>query len=426
MRANGNTLSNENYNPINKPPPTTAFSGGDATEDIELERYIRDKYERKSFMKPSKKLPPSPTFHRDPEKITAILGPPADRSPSLGSSSSGNLKPGHRVSGESFERARSPASTNSSVELPPPRPIEAGNPFDRNDPWAWAGLETKSVATPAPRSVYSENRSQSVNASTASLGNPFQNSQGFTSQAQPLPQSTAFPPPPRPNPFNLGETNFDPQRKETISQETQALLDSVSSPFHPSSPTAHQGSLPSTVYPQSQQPVYPRSSSTQTSQISAQNPFVPHQVQSPAAMSPTNPFFTPQQLQSPFTPVYQPQQQQPSYQTSQPSQRLYQPQPTQQQQPVYQQQQQPQPTYQQQQSFQPQPQQPAQSQYQQPQYQSSTFQPQSQPFNPPNPPYASPRMDKQSILNLFNTQPQPQILNQNNGVPAWNQQSNGW
>src|SRR6202044_2765626 len=124
--------------------------------------------------------------------------------------------------GESFERARSPASTNSSVELST-RHVE-------QDPWAWAGLETKSVG--AMQTVY-EGPSQG-NGSTASLGsgNPFQSSLPLQPQPvpQPLPQVTPFPPPPRPNPFNLGETNFDPQRKETTSQETQLLLNSASSP----------------------------------------------------------------------------------------------------------------------------------------------------------------------------------------------------
>src|SRR5579859_5649052 len=132
MRAIGNTPSNQKYNPNNKPPPTTSFSGGDTSEEILLERYIRDKYERKAFIPKASSIKhkplPSPSFTPDPDKVNAILGPP----------SSTNLKLGQRVSGDSFERARSPASTNSSVELPPPKPprpaatgqVNSGNPFD--------------------------------------------------------------------------------------------------------------------------------------------------------------------------------------------------------------------------------------------------------------------------------------------------------
>ena len=144
MRATGNTLSNRKYNPNNKPTPSSS------SEDTDLERFIRAKYERKSLITPgtqsgsassgmspgisnsggttgvgrSKNLPPSPSFRGDPDKIVQILGPPA-RSPSLQSSISNSLKASsaQRVSGESFERARSPASTNSSFDLQaPPKP----------------------------------------------------------------------------------------------------------------------------------------------------------------------------------------------------------------------------------------------------------------------------------------------------------------
>src|SRR5271169_4308794 len=148
MRTTGNTLSNAKYNPNNKSPPTTSFSGGDASEDIELERYIRDKYERKTLMVKSRNHPPPPPFKGDQSERGKVQ--PAQRSPSSGSSSPANLKPGQqRVSGESFERARSPASTNSSLEIPAP----PTKPPRLSYPLGWTGLDSTGLSNPSPTSA---------------------------------------------------------------------------------------------------------------------------------------------------------------------------------------------------------------------------------------------------------------------------------
>src|SRR5271170_5616893 len=231
MRSTGNIISNQKFNPSNKPSPTTSFSGGDTAEDIELERFIRDKYERKTLLK-ARKLPPlpSPTFQGDPDKIQAILGPGA-RSPSLGSSSSTNLKPEQRVSGESFERAKSPASTNSSVELPPPpKPprrttststSNAPNPFVQNDPWEWSGLnKTLPNPEPAPASmaikVVPEQVPQGTNGMNLSPNNPFQNPMEFTTPQSTPPQITTFPPQNQTNPFDTQRQIVNIPRVQTM------------------------------------------------------------------------------------------------------------------------------------------------------------------------------------------------------------------
>src|SRR5271170_1769294 len=229
MRSTGNIISNQKFNPSNKPSPTTSFSGGDTAEDIELERFIRDKYERKTLLK-ARKLPPlpSPTFQGDPDKIQAILGPGA-RSPSLGSSSSTNLKPEQRVSGESFERAKSPASTNSSVELaPPPKPPRrsgstpnAPNPFVQNDPWEWSGLN-KALPNPEPAppsmamKVVLEQAPQGTNGMNWSPNNPFQNPLEFTTSQSAPPQITTFPPQNQTNSFDIEQPAVNIPRAQTM------------------------------------------------------------------------------------------------------------------------------------------------------------------------------------------------------------------
>ena len=236
MRSIGNTLSNQKYNPSNKSPPTTAFSGGDTSEDIELERFIRDKYERKTLLK-ARKLPPLPSsptlsFHaRDSDKISG------QRSPSLGSSSSTNLKIGQRVSGESFEGARSPASTNSSLELPPSKPSRpsnsTGNPFV-GEPLRWTGLEknvpslpnpSPTSAVPASKEVIFSQSSLEMQGKNISSMNPFQTSFDFTPQPQPqppslqpVPQMTSFHSQAQQNPFDdlNKQTVFNPSRTTSM------------------------------------------------------------------------------------------------------------------------------------------------------------------------------------------------------------------
>ena len=412
MRSTGNTLSNQKYNLINKSPPTTAFSGGDASEDIELERYIRDKYERKTFMK-SRKLPPLPyptiSSQGDPDKANFILGPGA-RSPSLESSSSMNLKPGQRVSGDSFERARSPASTASSVELPPPKPSRqsnsAANPF-MGDQLRWTGLERQApiLQNPTPTSAYPI--TQDVLFSQPSMGteyslnmtsmNPFQNQSTFNPQPQPQPlppvaQMAPLPPQPPQNPFDVltketrEPTNFDllPPTSMAPPSESQPAWNTEPSYNSTSSNMQTTPSIQSTLL----SPPLQRTTFSQSSEISgqtSQNPFV-----STRSMSPTNPFFPSQEpTYSSFTPAYPPQSQ-PQYQ------------------------QQPQPLYQ--------------------THQAHQFQPSQllQPINS-NVVYPPPRMDKQSILNLFNSPPPPpprnptntvvvpQFVQNQNGVSAWSQ-----
>src|SRR5579862_2081856 len=212
MRSTGNTKSNRNYNPNNKPPPSISLDGDDAGENIELERYIRDKYERKSFTKVKKPLPPSPTFQPDTTKVKAILGPPAARSPSLGSSTSSNLKPGQRASEESFERAKSPASTNSSVELAPPKPPRPGV------------FSTKS-SNPFLQPNEMQGRNGVVHSSTS------------VSRAT---EAFAFPPPPGPvrvgrqahppNPFPQGQTFQEPQSSQPLPQ-VNPFTSTTSNPF---------------------------------------------------------------------------------------------------------------------------------------------------------------------------------------------------
>ena len=406
MRSTGNTLSNQKYNPNNKSPPTTSFSGGDSSEDIELERYIRDKYERKTFMLKSRKLPP---ILNNPERVNG--GPAAQRSPSLGSSSSTNLKPGQqRVSGESFERARSPASTNSSLEIPPAKPPRP------NDPLAWTGLDSKGLVNPSPSSsvptikeVLFSRPSQGVENDIVlgmSSMNPFQN---------PAPVYTPLPPPqPLPeisstqtssNPFDApvaqphGHRTFSLQeRRSPAAQQVLPPLWSPASSPHSTASNGQQIPLPaqSNVYSQS----LPRVS--QSSGIS--NPFMSQQeMSSPLATSPTNPFFPPQQTPS---PVYH--QPHPLYQTQT------------QNQPI------PQPLYQNHyQQYQQAP--PQQQQYVQTPLQTYT----SNQINSTNPIYyPKPRMDNKSILNLYNAPPPtpsnpggPQFIqNQANGVPTWSQQ----
>jgi hypothetical protein len=414
MRTIGNTLSNQRYNPSNKSPPTTAFSGGDTYEDIELERFIRDKYDRKTLSK-ARKLPPLPSptasFHAgDSDKISG------QRSPSLGSNSSTNLKIGQRVSGESFESARSPASTNSSLELPlskPSRPSNsAGNPFI-GDPLRWTGLEknipslpnpSPTLAAPASKEVLFSQSSLGMQSETVSSMNPFQDSSGFSPQPQPqppslqpVPQITSFPPQAQQNPFDgLNEqTVFNLPRTTSMppQQGAQPMWNTGSS----YQPTSNGGQINSTFSP-----------SSGTSSHTAQNPFFTQQTtSSPPSTSPTNLFFPSQTTNAPFTPVYQPQ--------SQPSYQSHQLQPSQAQQTPFQQ------SQPQQIQFQPQP------HYQQ------TFQPlQTYTSNQKNsnPVYPTQRMDKQSILNLFNSPPPPspnsnpvpQFVQNENVVPAWNQQ----
>ena len=340
MRATGNTKSNEKYNPKNKPPPTTSFSGGDASEDIELERYIRDKYERKTLQTKPGPLR-SPTYQGDPDKINAILGPAA-RSPSLGSSGSSNLKPGQRVSGDSFERARSPASTNSSVELPPakpPRPTAStivGNPFAEGDPWAWAELGNKgqvqtneqpnalmnpmpSMSAPVAQEVLLSDQLHGLQLQNGQYGvaatnSYFPTSQAFSPQPQPLPQISPFSPVNNSNPFeqspqSTGNTvirdPFSRQLSQTIPQQSPQFQPVYSNAQQTSSyqPTILSPSLPrAATFPlslngsQTRQPVSP---------VSPHNPFTPQQpIQSPSSVSPTNPFFVVQE-QSPYQAVYQ-------------------------------------------------------------------------------------------------------------------------
>src|SRR5277367_4005872 len=340
MRSIGNIISNQKYNPSNKPSPTTSFSGGDTSEEIELERFIRDKYERKTLLK-ARKLPalPSPTFQGDPDKIQAILGPGA-RSPSLGSSSSTNLKPGQRVSGESFERAKSPASTNSSVELPPPpKPprrststTNAPNPFVQNDPWEWSGLnKTLPNPEPAPASmalkVVPELGQHGTNAMNLSPNNPFQNSMEFTTPQSAPPQITTFPPQNHSNPFDTQRPAVNISRAQTMSPgDEQSQWRSAS--FQSGGQHTASQLTPSLMSP----PLRRVSTSPVVSAQQSPNPFVSQQPVYPSPQpSPTNPFFASQQLQSPHPhpqpqPVYQPSQ--PVYPPSQP---LYPP-----SQPVYQ------------------------------------------------------------------------------------------
>ena len=402
MRSAGNTLSNQKFNPSNKPSPNTSFSGGDTSEEIELERFIRDKYERKTLLR-ARKLPalPSPTVQGDPDKIQAILGPGA-RSPSLGSSSSTNLKPGQRVSGESFERAKSPASTNSSVELPPPpKPPRRStstssgqNPFVQNNPWEWTGLAaTLPNPEPAPASmavktVQERGQQDITNGLNFSHNNPFQNSLdlSMTPQSAP-PQIATFPPSSQSdtNPFEPRHAAINLPRAQTMPQrDGQAQWHSPS--FEPSVPNGQLS--PSLMSP----PFRRVSSLPQSPGMSGQqspNPFISQQpVSSSAQPSPTNPFFNSQQLQ-PQSPQPQPQ---PLYAPSQP---IYPP--------------------------------------SQPAYAPSHSYTQQSPFQNPQTYTAAsttvvhpPRMDKQSILNLYNTpsSPNPQFVQttqSNNAATTWSQ-----
>ena len=423
MRSTGNTLSNQKYNPGNKSPPTTSFSGGDTSEDIELERFIRNKYERKTLLK-ARKLPPlpSPTTSGDSDKISG------QRSPSLGSSSSTNLKIGQRVSGESFERARSPASTNSSLELPPSKPPRsnnsAGNPFVE-DPLKWTGLEKNIQSLPNPSSnsavpasnVLFSQPSLGMQGENLSSTNPFQNSSNFTPQPlpqppslQPVPQMISFPSQAQQNPFDEPNepTVFNPRTTSMPPQQgVQPVWNGGSSYQSTSNGVQMTPSMQSTVFSPPLQKASIVSPSSGASSQTAQNPFFTQQTMSgPLSMSPTNPFFPSQPTNAPFTPMYRPQSQA-SYQYHQ-----FQP-PQPQQLPI-------QPSQSQQIQFQ-----------QQPQYQQA-FQPlQTYTSNQTNsnPVYPTPRMDKQSILNLFNTpapatapsNPVPQFVQNQNGVPAWSQ-----
>lgn len=414
MRSTGNTLSNQKYNPNNKSPPTTSFSGGDASEDIELERYIRDKYERKSFMSKVRKSPP---FQGVPERINTTLGPfaTAQRSPSLGSNSSTNLKPGQqRVSGESFERARSPASTNSSVELapPPPPPPKLSR---SSDPLAWTGLDSKGLSNPSPSSVVptttevlfsqpTQGVENDIVLAMASM-NPFQNSSNFAPlpPPQPLPEVPQFASQIRMNPFDDDsqhtneQTTFNLQQTQSMpTQQASAPMWNPAMSYHSTASQGQQTAVQSTVS------VQRAPTSSQPPGLPQQNPFIPQQtMSSPHSPSSTNPFFPSQPAQS---PVYQPQTQ-----------------------PLYRSQNQslPQPLY--------------QPQYQPRQYQSSQTQPTQYVQTPlqtytsstqinVNPAYTRQRMDKQSILNLYNSSPpptpssNPQFIQNQNGVPAWSQQ----
>ena len=431
MRSTGNTKSNQLYNPNNKPPPTISLGGDDASESIEIERYIRDKYERKSLMKPRKPPPPSPTFTRDSQTVNAILGPPA-RSPSLGSSgSSANLKPGQRASQESFERARSPASTNSSVEAPPPKPLRpatssttgtvSSNPFLQPGDHAWMPGPTnvQPLMNPSPSAlkpveVFSFPPPPAATVAPPQQSpNPFQPVQTFLPQQsqpippQPTPQVNPFASQSSPNPF-LQPTpqpnivpQVTPQQTESMPpQITSSLWDSLTPPAQPNFqfPPPLQSSsinpLPrASTFPPSAnsgtEPQNPFAMRSSSQYVNPTNPFAasPPPMQSPQIISPFN-SVQPSVPQSPFTSMQQsavppPQQQQ--------------------QQPMFQ------PLY------------PPQQQVYQP----------LQPFssNQSSAGYPSPRMDKQSILNLFNAPPafvQPQQhqppLRSENFQPQWTQQ----
>ena len=390
MRSTGNTISNQIYNPSNKPPPVTSFSGGDTSEELQLERYIRDKYERKTLIK-SRKLPPlpSPTFQGNPEKVNAILGPPK-RSPSFESGSSLTFKPGLRVSGDSFERARSPASTNSSIELPlpkPPRPTtevwgSLAIPFLPTNPFV---EKIQPLPNPSPTPAVPLKGdvlyTQSQNGLNVSL-NPFQDPSAFAPQPQPQPQPVPPVPilsPPPQNPAEQGLQSGQPSsallRSESIpSQGSQPLWNpGISSATSQQSVLTFQSTLSS--------PLAQRGSSFPQdpgrAPIPPNNPFLsnPQPSQNSSPMTPSNPFFAPQQLS--LTPTFASQ---PLYQTQSSVQRPFLPSP-------------------------PQPQYPSQP----------------EPFLSA-PTYPQPRLDNKTILNLFNSPPasNPSFVPSPQNNPAWN------
>jgi hypothetical protein len=423
MRSTGNTKSNQLYNPSNKPSPTISL-GGDASESIALERYIRDKYERKSFMKAKKPLPPSPAFQRDTDRISAILGPPA-RSPSLGSSNSGNVKP-QRASEESFERAKSPASTNSSVEAPPPKPLRpvglstgattASNPFlQPSDPiWTSGPRSNQPLMNPSP-SVSSSMEVVSFPPPPAppvilqaQSTNPFQPSQTSLPQQsppispQPAPQISPFTSQNAPNPF-LQSTGYSGtfqsptlQRAETMPpQITSSLWDSVTPPTQPTFNPQPMQAPP--ISPLSRNLTFPPSlngTGDSNNPFSMRSPY-----QSSESLTPSNPFT------ASLPPIQSPQTQSPfnSMQTSvpiSPFNAMQSPIPQQPQQQIFQ------PVY------------PSQPQSYQ-QLPLQTFSPIQN-----NAGFASQRMDKQGILNLFNTPPSfpQQPLRTENYPNQWTQQ----
>jgi len=388
MKTIGNTVSNQRYNPANKLPST---AGVDSYEDIDLERFIRDKYERKTLMK-ARKLPPLPPQAGESERSMAE----AVRSPILSSNSSANLRVGgnNRISGESFERAKSPASTNSSFEAaPPPKPPRPGvgsrgssNPFESVD---WTGLE-RTLPNPSPSKggpvkrevLYSPpvNGIPVVSGAGLPTTNPFEMQSVF----MPIPAPAPLPPVPQ---AQLPPVNLSENQHRSNSMPAPQLNSQAWNPMPPAFPAVN-GQLmnPHNPSPNVSAVRPPLASSNQPN---SPNPFI--QPQQPPISS-TNPFFPIPQTQSPTTPTS------PSFQPqfSQPTQ-SYQPQ-----------------FFNPQTSFlQPSPNQPV------------------QPLSPnqpnPNMVYGRPRLDKQSILSLYNAPPpdptQQFIQAQNpNGVPAWNNQ----
>ena len=408
MRSTGNTKSNQKYNPANKPPPTTSFSG-DTMEDLQLERYIRDKYERKSLMKKARLPPlPSPTFQGDPDKVNAILGPPA-RSPSLTSNSSGNPKSGQRISGDSFDRAKSPSSTNSSFDLPPPpkppRPTYptaatsiTGNPFLDNSSAvssAWKPSESQVPALPNPAPSQDLANAQFVYVTNPvdewepvvvsqpqqiSSTNPFQPAHGFMPQLQPIPQAMPLSleaVPTTSNPFNQNPNmrrTFSSMRSDSLPvPSSQPIWSAQSQPSSPNSPLPPSpfGNKPSLPQRSFSLPQSPNPFTSQSAPISPNNPFL-------SSQQPPSPFGIQFQSQAPppqpvFQPVFQPVYQQ----SPQPSA----------QQPVY--------------SSQPFAQSPFQQPNPQPVQPFGTTQSSLQPLYPPS------RMDNQTILSLFNNPSAP-------------------
>jgi hypothetical protein len=362
----------------------------------------------------ARKLPPLPT---NAEGRTEGV-----RSPSLGSNSSANLRVGggNRVSGESFERAKSPASTNSSFETLPPPPGKSsragmvrgkGNPFDAVD---WTGLEgARAVSNPFPSSgvtrepLYPPTADgvYGTNGAASPTTNPFGTQNSFAPQPTPAPAPVQPGPQGRFNPFDLA-TSANPsnmnQPRSNPFPAPQPTLQHWNS--MPATPTTMNGQLmspplpsPNHVSPGIQRfPTMPPSPGVQPQ--TSPNPFM--QPQRPS-ISPTNPFFPAiLQTQAPTTPTtpFQPQF----------------PQSAQQYQPQY---------FNPQTSFQQQPQQQLQ-QRPAPNPPIQTFVP-NQPS--PNMMYGRPRLDNQSILNLYNTPPpdptQQFIQPQNQpGVSAWNHQ----
>jgi hypothetical protein len=206
----------------------------------------------------------------------------------------------------------------------------------------------------------------------------------------PIPAPEPLPPVPQFNPFNSGPSiNPTPMNQPSSNSIPPQPMPQTWNAMAPASPTVNGPLLNPPLQLPTISPGIQRVSSGPVSPgLPSPNPFMQQQQPSPF---PTNPFFPISQTQPPSTPAspYQPQ-------FSQPTQ-PYQPQ-----------------------FFNP------QTAYQQPPPNPAV---QAFASNQPNPNmvYGRPRLDKQSILNLYNapsSDPTQQFIQaqKQNGVPAWNHQ----